>query len=396
MERRFEKLDPAKLTEAQFGQMIEIERHTNGIEPYTLDMLRDCVEHLANFVCLEGDAVRGFLTMNVSSRYYPKSLYVVNIGVHPDCRRQGIAQELLHQASQFYLAEFGDKQISLDVMKTNRAMALYQKLGFQLTDIPSKNGDTDVVMAMPLAQLHRNLEQMHKDDRLNEIRRAEALSHTEAYNHNVLFQQGSWLSRPVKTVLDILPLFAGYEEFRALDLGCGVGRNCIPVAQAIPGGTVDCVDILELAVEKLMENAVQYGVADRLHPRVSGIDKFPIPEDSYDLVLGISVLEHMDCRESMVKKLYEIRDGVRADGAVCFVLNTGIREHDKVSGEALQPQFEILMDSAEMMELFGTIFEGWTVLHSTVRHQKYDTPRERGIVELDSDVVTFAARKENQ
>ena len=393
MERRFEKLDPAKLTEAQFGQMIEIERHTNGIESYTPDMLRDCVEHLTNFVCLEGENIRGFLTMNISSRYYPQSLYVVNLGVHPEFRRQGIAQKLLYQASRFYLEDFSDKQISLDVMKTNRAMALYQKLGFQLTDIPSKNGDTDVVMAMPLAQLYRNLSEIM---RLEQVRQAEKLSHEEAYTTNALFEPGSWLSRPVKTVLDILPLLADCENFRALDLGCGVGRNCIPVAQAIPGGTVDCVDILELAIEKLMENAVQYGVADRLHPRVSGIDKFPIPEDTYDLILGISVLEHMDCRESMVKKLYEIRDGVRGDGAVCFVLNTGIREHDKVSGEALQPQFEILMDSAEMMELFGTIFEGWTVLHSGVRHQKYDTPRERGIVELDSDVVTFAARKENQ
>lgn len=230
--------------------------------------------------------------------------------------------------------------------------------------------------------------------RLEEIRRAEAISHTEAYNHNVLFQQGSWLSRPVKTVLELLPLFAEYREFRALDLGCGVGRNCIPVAQAVPAGNVDCVDILELAIEKLRENAAQYGVADRIHAAVSGVDKFPIPKNTYDLILDISVLEHMDSREAMERKLLEIRDGVREKGAVCFVLNTGIREHDKATGEALQPQFEVLLESTEILRLFDSVFADWKVLHSSVRHQKYDTPRERGIVELDSDVVTFAARKE--
>lgn len=229
--------------------------------------------------------------------------------------------------------------------------------------------------------------------RLEIIRRAEAISHTESYNHNVLFQQGSWLSRPVKTVMEILPLFSDYKEFRALDLGCGVGRNCIPVAQAVPGGTVDCVDILELAIEKLRENAAAYGVADRIRTTLSGVDKFPIPADTYDLILGISVLEHMDSRESMVNKLREIHAGLREGGAVCFVLNTGIREHDKASGEALQPQFEVLLDSSEILSIFADIFSGWTVLHCSVRHQKYDTPRERGTVELDSDVVTFAARK---
>lgn len=230
--------------------------------------------------------------------------------------------------------------------------------------------------------------------RLEIIRRAEAISHTESYNHNVLFQQGSWLSRPVKTVLEILPLFADYKEFRALDLGCGVGRNCIPVAQAVPEGTVDCVDILELAIEKLRENAAAYGVGDRLNPVVCDVDSYSIAENAYDLILGISVLEHLDSRESMERKLRQIRDGVRTEGAVCFVLNTGIREHDKASGRELQPQFEVLLDSSEILDLFAHVFADWQVLHSSVRHQKYDTPREQGIVELDSDVVTYAARKD--
>lgn len=89
--------------------------------------------------------------------------------------------------------------------------------------------------------------------RLDEIRKAEAESHTKAYTNHTLFSPGSWLAKPVKTVLELLPLFEGHTDFRALDLGSGVGRNCIPVAQhfsSIPCW-VDCVDILKLAIANL-------------------------------------------------------------------------------------------------------------------------------------------------
>ena len=72
-------------------------------------------------------------------------------------------------------------------------------------------------------------------ERLNIIRKAEAESHTQAYTSYSLFSPGSWLAKPVKTVLELLPLFEGCTQFAALDLGSGVGRNCIPVAQHFSG-----------------------------------------------------------------------------------------------------------------------------------------------------------------
>ena len=70
-------------------------------------------------------------------------------------------------------------------------------------------------------------------DKISEIRKAEALSHIETYSEHELFKEGSWLAKPVKTVMELLPFFNGYDDFRALDLGCGIGRNSIPVAQAL-------------------------------------------------------------------------------------------------------------------------------------------------------------------
>ena len=234
------------------------------------------------------------------------------------------------------------------------------------------------------------------NDRLKEIRKAEAESHTEAYTNHALFSPGSWLAKPVKTVLDLLPLFEGYTEFHALDLGSGVGRNSIPVAQHfkdIPC-RVDCVDILELAIEKLNENAQQYGVAGNIQGIISSIDDYEINADSYDLIMAVSALEHIASRAAFEKKLVEIRNGLRIGGVACLIVNSGVIEHDKATGEELPPQFEVNLPTCEMQHLLEQTFTGWQIIKHTVVHQKYDIPRENSVAELETDVVTYVLRKE--
>ena len=84
------------------------------------------------------------------------------------------------------------------------------------------------------------------------------------YASHQLYEPGSWLAKPVKTVLDILPMLDHVPSPRILDLGCGVGRNAIAVARhfsSLPC-RVDCVDLLENAIEKLNEYAVMFDAAD--------------------------------------------------------------------------------------------------------------------------------------
>lgn len=234
------------------------------------------------------------------------------------------------------------------------------------------------------------------NDRLKEIRKAEAESHTEAYTNHALFDPGSWLAKPVKTVLDILPLFEGYEEFRALDLGSGVGRNSIPVAQHfkdIPC-RVDCVDILELVIDMLNENAQRYGVAGNIQGMVSSIDDYEINADSYDLIMAVSSLEHIISRSAFEKKLYEIRNGLRHGGIACLIVNSGVVEYDKATGQKLPPQFEVNLPTCEMQCLLEQTFAGWQIIKNTIVHRKYDIPRENGIANLETDVVTYVVKNE--
>lgn len=64
-------------------------------------------------------------------------------------------------------------------------------------------------------------------NRIDYIRQEEKNYH-EQYK---LFEAGSWLFKPVKTVMDLMNHFDGQNNLQVLDLGSGVGRNSIPIAK---------------------------------------------------------------------------------------------------------------------------------------------------------------------
>jgi len=230
---------------------------------------------------------------------------------------------------------------------------------------------------------------------IQNIRESERNSHIELYSNEELYKEGSWLNKPIKTVTDLFPLFKEYEEFRVLDLGSGVGRNCISVAKQFQNIScrVDCVDILELAIEKLMENAKRFGVEECIHEEVCPIEEFKIAPNTYDLILVVSALEHIDSKESFVKKLEEMREGIKLQGVVCLVINSEVREKNKETREELFPQFEVNLPTEELQKVLQGTFVGWEVLKSTIRAQQYDIPREECISELNTKVVTYVGRK---
>ncbi len=229
--------------------------------------------------------------------------------------------------------------------------------------------------------------------RLTEIRRAEAQSHTAAYESLELYAPGSWLSKPVKALGALLPLYAGMPGLRVLDLGSGVGRNAIACARQLPGCTVECVDILPIAIEKLLENAEKMGVGDSVRGIAAPVDGFEIEENGYDLILAASVLEHLDSRASAIRKLKEIARGIRPGGAAMILMNTGVREWDADTGEMLDAQFEVNLSPEEVRELLDDFFRGWEVLWDKCIHYEYPVPRGERVAVISSEVVTFTARR---
>lgn len=70
-------------------------------------------------------------------------------------------------------------------------------------------------------------------NRINYIRHEEKKYHDLCYEQYKLFETGSWLYKPVKTVMNLMNYFEGRNNLQVLDLGSGVGRNSIPLAQKI-------------------------------------------------------------------------------------------------------------------------------------------------------------------
>ena len=110
-------------------------------------------------------------------------------------------------------------------------------------------------------------------------------------------------------------------------------------------------------------------------------------------LMAVSSLEHVDSKETFVNKLREIEHGIRKNGIVCLVVNSNIKEFDKKTGNEILPQFEVCLPTEEMQRIFEKAFSEWTVLKSTVVDQQYDIPRDSGICELKTSVVTFVAKK---
>jgi cyclopropane fatty-acyl-phospholipid synthase-like methyltransferase len=230
-------------------------------------------------------------------------------------------------------------------------------------------------------------------NRLEVIRRAEAESHTAAYESLELYAPGSWLSKPVKALESLLPLYGSRRGLRVLDLGSGVGRNAIACAQRLPDSRVECVDILPVAIEKLLENAEKLGVSRNIRGITQPVDEFSIKPLGYDSILAASVLEHLDSRESMERKLAEIAAGIRPGGAVLIVMNTGVRERDTETGEGLQPQFEVNLPPRDARALLEKTFPGWQTLWDKCIHYEYEVPRGSRLAMICAEVVTFTARR---
>ncbi len=234
------------------------------------------------------------------------------------------------------------------------------------------------------------------ESRIEKIRESEKLSHTKIYTDEELYHTDSWLSKPIKTVREIMELFSGYESFRALDLGCGVGRNSIYVAECFKGRKclVDCVAILDIPIEKLKDNAKAHDVSESINGIAGTIEDFEIAKREYDFIMAVSALEHVESEERFLCALGSIRDGVKENGVVCLVINSEVSECDSVTKEPLEAQFEVNLTADKVLAYVDEVFRGWKVIKRTVSLQEYDVPRETAVSRLATKVVTFVAKRE--
>jgi len=166
-----------------------------------------------------------------------------------------------------------------------------------------------------------------------QARKSEEKYHNDLYTTQELFQEGSWLAKSVRFVQNALEdqLTVSDSSLQILDLGCGVGRNSIMMAEMIQSmdGHVTGVDYLSSAIEGLKKYSEQYGVSDHITPILADVEKFDFGQSVYDFIVSVSCIEHVSTKQSFCSLLDRMIRGTKKQGSNCFMINTGISWFEK-------------------------------------------------------------------
>ncbi|MCI3919443.1 methyltransferase domain-containing protein [Paenibacillus sp. TRM 82003] len=234
-------------------------------------------------------------------------------------------------------------------------------------------------------------------NRVREIRLKEKEYHDHCYKNYKLYEQGTWLHKPVKTVLDLFSLFDDREEVHALDLGSGIGRNSIPLAERMKNrkGEIVCVDLLETAIDKLQVYSSEYGVRDKIACRLSDIGEYNIELERYDYICAVSSLEHLDTEITFDKVVAGMISGTKVGGINCIIASTNVTETIMESGEEICPMYELNFKTDYLINKLRNAYSDWSLLKQTLKPYEVEIERDGIRVLLRGDVVTWAVQKSN-
>jgi SAM-dependent methyltransferase len=119
---------------------------------------------------------------------------------------------------------------------------------------------------------------------------------------------------------------------KVLDVGCGVGRSSLALAQAYPNTTVRGIDLDVTSVEEARRAAAAAGLADRVTFAVADAAGFIDDEERYDLVTVLEALHDMgDPVGALATSRRHLRDG----GAV-LIADQLTRDRYAADGDALE------------------------------------------------------------
>lgn len=300
---------------------------------------------------------------------------------------KGIGKLLVSSMLDYLIGVAKADRVVMDPQQWNvRAISCYERCGFKK------------VKELIAHEMH---EGQFRDcwlmaySRITKIREEERKYHEACYENYKLFEEGSWLSKPVKTVIETLSHFDAYDDVTVLDLGCGVGRNSIPIAETLKdrGGKVVCVDLIQSALTKLQAYSEQLGVSDWIETHLSDIGDFEIPPEFFDYIVAVSTLEHVDSEQTFERLLARIALGTKVNGVNCLIVNSNLQEIDVLTGDELTPFIELNLTTGHLQHLLNKHYEGWDILFTTVKKLTFNIERNGRQIHLKTDCLTYVVRK---
>lgn len=81
-------------------------------------------------------------------------------------------------------------------------------------------------------------------------------------------------------------------DARILDIGCGAGLTTVDIAKQ--GYTIEAVDSVAAMIDLTRQNALRFGVGNRVNANVSDIHNLNFPDSSFDVVIALGVAPWID------------------------------------------------------------------------------------------------------
>ncbi|UPK46148.1 class I SAM-dependent methyltransferase [Paenibacillus pabuli] len=235
------------------------------------------------------------------------------------------------------------------------------------------------------------------NEQFEAARKAETGYHSNFYQNNELFASGTWMSRPMPMVMDMLDrLLTHKAELRVLDLGCGVGRHTIPIAQRLgqTNSEVIGVDLLDEAVDGLRKYAKEYQVDHIVQAEKADVEHYAVEPDHFDFIAACSCLEHVSTKQALVEAIERLQAGTRTGGIHCITMSTSVEEKEINTGREIEPLIELNLPTAEAIALLEKTYADWNILlqehvTQTIEEEKYDEPTQ-----FRCELLRFAAQKQ--
>jgi SAM-dependent methyltransferase len=220
--------------------------------------------------------------------------------------------------------------------------------------------------------------------------RAETIRYHQAlYEAPTPAGASGWQTRPSRVVTEGLAFVDGVVH--AYDLGAGSGRHTLTMAERLPAGSrVTAVDLLPEALDRLRQNAVDAGLADRIDLVAADLESFRFPTDDAGLVVAFSAVEHLTSVAAVTDVLARCRDATRPGGVHVVVL---FADRHEVTTRGTRPAaIECPLTAREASELLATAYTGWELLAVDTSPAVATEQRDGERYELRATRVAVVAR----
>ncbi len=188
----------------------------------------------------------------------------------------------------------------------------------------------------------------------------------------------------------------GYLEKRAagkrlLELGCAQGYRSRQLA--LQGGRITAIDISGVVIDRAREAAAAEGLD--IECRVMNAEQLDFPDDSFDIVYGMSILHHLD-----IERVYrEIARVLKPGGFACFLEPLGHNPlinwyRRRTPDRRTADEHPLLMRDIRLARsFFGTVDISYHILSSLGAVPLWGTPAYRPVLTvataLDSTLFTM-------